>query len=183
MVLSMQLNEFRSTMMKRGAALATLFYLVLANALSTFLKIRFINPGPITVGLALTAALYLLGAHGKTLFLPFLGETVLPPTVFRTAAPTESTITVSVPAPEEATHAVFWAANPSGSAFKTPWEAYDGFKNAGVVPVVGGAATFPLFCPAPYAVPSGKTLSKHVHFRFMYPYGVLSDVHTRTIDC
>lgn len=175
------MEEFKSYIMKRGAALLIILYLVLASSLNAFLKLRVFAPGPLTIALALLASIYLL-SDARALFLPFLGETVMPPSVLRLATPTDSTIDVSVPALPGATHAIFWAANPSTKVVMDPVQAYEGFKNAGVVAVQAGTAVFPLYCPGPYAV-RNMSLPKHLHYRFVFPNGILSRVFSRDVEC
>jgi hypothetical protein len=174
------LKTFKQRLMARWAALAAVLLLVLGQALATFAGIRRTLPGWWMTLAATLGMLYLI--LDKTTFLPFLGETALPPSVLRVATPTEATIDVTVKAPRRATHVVYWAAASTGEIVPTPQAAYDGFANAGVVPVVNGTAVLPLQCPAPYKV-RGKTLKKHVHYRAVYPDGILGRVQTQNILC
>lgn len=176
------LKTFKQRLMARWAALAAVVLLVLGQALSTFAGIRRTAPGWWLTLLATVGLLYLL--MDKTTFLPFLGETALPPSVLRVATPTEATIDVTVKAPRRATHVVYWAAASTGEILPTPQAAYDGFSNAGVVQVINGTAVLPLQCPSAYKVPMGnKTLTKHVHYRAVYPDGILGRVQTQNVLC
>lgn len=176
-------TEFNSYILKRGIALVAVLYLVLVSALKHFVKVGVLGPGTVSIALATGGLLYLL-MDAKTLFLPFLGETVLPPSSLRVATPTEATIDVTVDALPGATHAVYWASNTGSKTFESPMEAYEGFKNAGTVKVTGGTVVFPLVCPSAYSVRDGeKPLPKHVHYRFVYPNGILSRVLTQKLTC
>lgn len=176
------LKTYKQRLMARWAALAAVILLVFGQALGTFAGIRRAAPGWWLTLLGTAGLVYIL--MDKTTFLPFLGETVLPPSVLRVATPTESTIDVTVKAPRRATHVVYWAAASKGDIIPTPQAAYDGFSNAGVVAVVNGTAVLPLQCPAAYKVPMrNKTLPKHVHYRAVYPDGFLGRVQTQNIMC
>ena len=174
------LKTFQQRLMARWAALAAVVLLVFGQALATFAGIRRTAPGWWMTLAATLGLLYLI--LDKTTFLPFLGETALPPSVLRVSTPTEATIDVTVKAPRRATHVVYWAAAPTGEIVPTPQAAYDGFANAGVVPVVNGTAVLALQCPSAYKV-RGKNLKKHVHYRAVYPDGILGRVQTQHVAC
>lgn len=175
------MEDFKAYLLKRGVAMALVLYLVLANTLTTYFGVKSFGPGKISVALAVIAAVYLVA--DKTTFLPFLGETVLPPNALRLGTPVDASLDVAVPAPPGATHAIYWAATTkSTTTVPTPMEAYGGYSNSGVVKIEGPTAIFPLFCPGTYTV-RGKELPKHVHYRFVYPSGVFSKVFTQDILC
>lgn len=174
------LKTFKQRLMARWAALAAVVLLVLGQALSTFAGIRRAAPGWWMTLAATVGLLYLI--VDKTTFLPFLGETALPPSVLKLSTPGEATIQVTVKAPRRATHVVYWAAASTGEIVPTPQAAYEGFSNAGVVPVVNGTAVLALQCPSGYKV-RNKTLKKHVHYRAVYPDGILGRVQTQNILC
>lgn len=182
------MQEYKTQLLKRALAFAAIFTVVFFNAGKTLFGINRMTLdatsswGPMVVAAAVVGAVYL--ALEKSTFLPFLSETVLPPSVLNVSAPTEATMNVTVgPAPNGASHAVYWAASPAASVVPNPMDAYSGFKNAGVVAVVGSAATLPLVCPASYQVPGGKTLDRHVHYRWVFPSGMLSKVYTEQVVC
>ena len=175
-------KTFQHRLLARNTALFFVFALVFASAGSKLVGWKSLTPGRWLIALALVGMIYL--CMDKSTFLPFLGETVLPPSVLRVSTPAESTIDVTVSAPRNATHVIYWAAAPSMTTIVNPTEAYAGFKNAGVVQVIGGRAVLALLCPSRYKVPmKGKALDKHVHYRFVYPDGILSDVKTEKLKC
>lgn len=136
----------------------------------------------ILVGLC---ALYLV-LYGN-LFLPFLGETVLPSSVLdKKMKYSEHAKKLIVDAPANATHVVFWASLPMMKKDDETLDhekAYGNFSNSGVTPVVNGKATLYFECPVNYNVGAfDSELSKHVHYRFVYSNGVMSDVMTAYVE-
>lgn len=115
-------------------------------------------------------------ATDRTTFLPFLGECALPPTVFQTATPRAllqgADRIVTIPAPRGAVHVVWWAAETSASH---PRQAYGTYTNAGVVDVVSGDKTVTIAL-----APVGQywKIPKHLHYRAVYPNGLLGPVKT-----
>ena len=177
------LKTFKQRLMARWAALLILVLLVLGTAGNSLLGIRRVAPGWWFAVLAVVALAYLV--MDRTVFMPFLGEAALPPSVLKVSTPTEATIDVRVKAPRRATHVVYWASEPTADVFGSPQEAYNNFDNAGVVPVVDGTAVLALQCPGNYVVPMrrGSPLPKHVHYRAVYKEGILGRVQTQTIAC
>jgi hypothetical protein len=176
------LKTMKQRLMARWAALAFVFLVVFGTAGDKLLGFRKVAPGFWVTILGTVGALFLL--MQKTTYLPFLGETILPPSVLKLAAPTEATFDVTVKVPGRATHVIYWAAGPATTIIPNPTDAYAGFTNAGVVPVINGTATLPVMCPAAYKVPMKSTpLDKHVHYRAVFPEGILGDVNTENILC
>jgi hypothetical protein len=175
-------KTMKQRLMARWVALVLVFAMVLGTAGNTILGIRQVAPGYWMTLLATLATIYLVAQ--KTTFLPFLGETVLPPSVLKMSAPTESTFNVTVKAPGRASHVIYWAAEPESGIISGPREAYGKFSNAGVVPVIDASATLPLFCPAVYKVPmKSNPLKKHVHYRAVFPEGILGEIKTQNVLC
>lgn len=126
---------------------------------------------------AAAAGALVLGTD-RTTYLPFLGETVLPPSVLNVSSMPPlgpNSKLIDIKAPPRATHLVFWAAEKNA---KTPGEAYDTFDNAGVAHVSDGTATISLAEPGQYGVPVRGTLPKHAHYRAVFPNGMLGAVQT-----
>ena len=119
----------------------------------------------------------------RDLYMPFLGPTVIPTSLLKVGTPTDATVAVTVDAPKGATHVVYWAASPSTFASSDPAGAYAGFKNAGVVEVAGGRATLRVACPGTYKVGWGRVLPRHLHYRYVFPNGVLSATKTASVTC
>lgn len=135
----------------------------------------------LVVMVALVGAVYL--GSGRDFYLPFLGPTVVPTSLLKVGTPPDATVSVSVDAPKNATHVMYWAATPSTMPAGSPMAAYRGFKNAGVVEVAGGRATLRIACPGTYKVGWGRLLPRHLHYRYIFANGVLSSVKTASVTC
>lgn len=127
------------------------------------------------------AALYV--AFDRTTFLPFLGWTVLPGDLLEETEPENATESVMVPNNPDAIKIVYWATNP-GDTVDNPYSAYSGSDNAGVVSVVGKGdqIILRLKCPKKYKV-RGKTLPRHVHYRYIFGNNIISAVYTMKVEC
>lgn len=130
-------------------------------------------------------AIYLL-FYGN-LFLPFLGETVLPHSVLdKNMKHSKNAKQLEVNAPESAIYVVYWSALPmdkQDGETLTPGKAYGGFSNSGVSKVVNGKAIIYFDCPVNYNVGLfNSELNKHVHYRFVYANGVMSDIMTTYVE-
>jgi uncharacterized membrane protein YuzA (DUF378 family) len=151
----------------------------------TFNSPLFENSIYILVGLC---ALYL--GSNRNFYLPFLGDTVLAPsTLLRSEGRSDADIEVDVDA-KGADLVMYWAAEPTGEeqqdGTKFAYDAYDKFSNAGVVPVINDKAKLKVKCPQQYWVKKWgvkSTLSKHVHYRLIYPNGWASEVMTHQLNC
>jgi len=136
------------------------------------------------------SALYL--AANRNTYLPFLNDTVMATSLIRDtgAERKNANVVVTVDA-EGATSVMYWAADPKGENIadgeKFAYDAYGDFKNAGVAEVINGKATLRVECPQKYWVKKfgvmKKTLSRHVHYRLIYPTGWVSEVLTKKLDC
>lgn len=135
----------------------------------------------LVVILGLVGAVYL--GFDRDFYMPFLGPTVLPTTVLKVGTPADASVSVSIDAPANVSHVVYWAANPSTMSRDDPMEAYRGFNNAGIVAATNGRATLRLACPGTYKVGWGRLLPRHVHYRYIYKTGVLSGVQTASVTC
>lgn len=130
--------------------------------------------------------LYLLIFQQRQMFLSFLNETVMPPTIFKSQAPFFSNSKLTVDAPG-GYMVIYWAANPAKKYYDNinSWrEAYDGFKNTGVADVVNDKAELVFSIPVRYKVTMGMTtklLDRHIHYRILYPDGIMSKVYTKKI--
>ena len=154
---------------------------------NTFNSEAFENGVYIVVGIA---ALYL--ASNRNTYLPFLGETVLSPSLIRDSGVERKNANIIVEVDAEgASSVMYWAAEPLGEGMsdgkKFAYDAYGNFKNAGVAEVVNGKATLKVECPQKYWVKKfgvmKKTLPRHVHYRLIYPTGWVSEVLTKKLNC
>lgn len=126
------------------------------------------------------AALYLV--FKRDVYLPFLNESVYPSSTLTDKVPEAATVKVTVNVKPGA-KVVYWASdsslNPSQTVVSDPWTAYDAYENAGVATAdAKGIAVLHVREPVKYAIPSGRVLSRHVHYRFAVSPGMLSRVET-----
>jgi len=117
----------------------------------------------------------------RDFYLSFLGETVYPCGSLVEKIPEKADATVSVKVPANA-NVIYWASEPSKEdvVISNPWEAYGTYQNAGVVKAdEQGNAVLKFRHPSSYKVwREMKTLSKHVHYRYCFHPGMLSEVLT-----
>ncbi len=122
-------------------------------------------------------------AFDRTLWLPFLGETVLPEALIPVKEHVgKEKITVKV-APN--TKVAYWAALPKSADKDDDKDpavevAYDGYTNSGVVMSdAEGNAVLTFDKGTSYVVPSGKTIQSHVHYRELRgTYGIIGPVRS-----
>ena len=148
------LNRFLSGVFKRRLPLDRIIYVVVA-----------------------ISALIL--AFQRDVWLPFLGETVLPGAVVALKTNSgDTTVDVHV---KPGTKVVYWAAEPSptegvGDVPKVK-TAYDKFENSGVVAAnEQGVAKLVFNKGTSYVVPSGRKIESHVHYREFGEDGIMGPV-------
>ena len=129
------------------------------------------------------AALYLV--FNRDVYLPFLNESVYPSSTLTDKVPEAATVKVTINVKPGA-KVVYWASdskkNPNQSIVPNPWAAYDAYENAGVATADDkGIAVLHVREPVKYSIPSGRVLSRHVHYRFEVSPGMLSRVETINI--
>jgi uncharacterized membrane protein YuzA (DUF378 family) len=129
------------------------------------------------------AALYLV--LKRDVYLPFLNESVYPSSTLTDKVPEDATVKVTINVKPGA-KVVYWASdskkNPNQSVVSDPWTAYDAYENAGVATAdAKGIAVLTVREPVKYAIPSGRVLSRHVHYRYVVRPGMLSRVETVNI--
>lgn len=146
-----------------------------------------INPkigwlGKITALLVIVYVIY-LGFQRNT-YLPFLGPTVLPFTLFpEELKPKDADLEFVIPVYEpDGTKVVYWASQPSKTIVENPFKAYADYRNVGITNVKNEMATMVVSCPSSYKVP-GKTLKPHIHYRILYPTGIMGEVKTAYVNC
>jgi hypothetical protein len=122
---------------------------------------------------ALASALWL--ASCRTTWLPFLGSTVMPTGLLTPQTPRDSDMSIMLDAPKSAVRCIYWGSVTSSN---DPIQAYGGFSNGGIADVVNGRVKLALLRPKAYLVYTRKTLAPHVHYRWIGPRGMLSDVKT-----
>ena len=128
----------------------------------------------ILVGVSALAIMF----HRDT-YLPFLGQTALPCSVLTDKVPSDATVSIKVVVKPNS-KVVYWAAEHSKdmAIAPNPWEAYQKYENAGVVTADNqGTAILKVRDPIRYNVP-GRTLDKHIHYRYCKSNGLVSRVLT-----
>lgn len=127
----------------------------------------------------------------RDLYLPFLGETVIPASILQDTQP-RGNVVVAIDHLPPRSKVIFWAAGAgaagtAGGAAASPQVAYKDSLNGGIVTTDDeGIAYVTLVCPQQYKVNRlgiDKVLPKHVHFRFEIPSkpGLFSAVHTHEL--
>jgi uncharacterized membrane protein YuzA (DUF378 family) len=116
----------------------------------------------------------------RDLWLPFLGESVLPGSLIPLKDVFgDTTVDVKV---KPNTRVAYWASLPQENG-KTPLvhEAYGDFKNAGVVlSDKDGIARLTVNKGTSYIVPSGREISRHVHYRELdQVWGLVGPIQTK----
>jgi len=112
-------------------------------------------------------------ALDKATWLPFLGEAAMPVSLFTPRIPSRANQQIELKAPPAARRIVYWASDIPNA--KHPSKAYG--TNAGVSDIVDGIAVIVIRAPYEYSI-RGHRISKHVHYRWIYGNGLLSDVKT-----
>jgi uncharacterized membrane protein YuzA (DUF378 family) len=121
----------------------------------------------------------------RDIYLPFLGETIVPGGALAERTPQNANDQVTITTLPGA-KVLYWAAEPNPTqGTDTPgWqEAYSEFENSGVAVADGaGKATLRFRGPPQgYTVPIMGKLEPHVHFRICNPHGVMGRVQIKMI--
>jgi uncharacterized membrane protein YuzA (DUF378 family) len=120
-------------------------------------------------------------AFDRTLWLPFLGESVMPSALIPVTANSTSANAVKVQVKVSPnTKVAYWAAKPGDNPDTPVMDAYGKYDNSGVVMSdEKGDATIVVEKGTEYTVPSGKQLKSHVHYRELSgEYGMIGPVKT-----
>jgi hypothetical protein len=174
----------------------TVFYtLLIIISPNVYMIIKLIS---VTV---LIAAIY-IGANRNT-YLPFLGSTAVPPSVFqREMIPAGYNVSYVLSLNdnvEDGTYVLYWGALSSRDALSSgdrkkckeiirnnPIDAYGDYSNTGMVTAKNGKATLYFNCPDKYQVGDmmKKTIERHIHYRLIKPNSpMMSPVYTAYVKC
>jgi uncharacterized membrane protein YuzA (DUF378 family) len=131
----------------------------------------------ILVGLAALPLLF-----QRDVYLPFLGETVLPGGALTVKTPQNANDQLTIRTRPGA-KVVYWAAEPNpnqGKDLPTPDVAYAEFENSGVVVADSTGHAILRFRgpPQAYTVPFKGRLEPHVHFRISNEHGFMERIQT-----
>ena len=133
----------------------------------------------------LLCAMYV--ALNRNTYLPFLGYTALPPSMFLDVfEPRDATqeIVLDVDAPD-GTKVVYWAANNSkkDAVHVNPMVAYSDYSNSGIAVVMKKKAVVRFRCPDKYKA-GMSIINKHIHYRLVVPNSpLMSPVYTKYVYC
>jgi uncharacterized membrane protein YuzA (DUF378 family) len=121
----------------------------------------------------------------RDMYLPFLGETVLPAGALAPKTPQNANDQVTIRTRPGA-KVVYWASEPNptqGKDLPTFQEAYDAYENSGVVVADSSGHAILRFRgpPQAYSVPMKGRLEPHVHFRICDDNGFMERVQTISI--
>jgi len=121
----------------------------------------------------------------RDIYLPFLGETIVPGGALAEKTPQNATDQVTITTIPGA-KVLYWAAEPNPTQGKDVpnWdEAYTEFENSGVAIADGAGNAILRFRgpPQSYKVPIMGKLESHVHFRICDKTGVMGRVQTKMI--
>jgi len=122
----------------------------------------------------------------RDMYLPFLGETVVPGGALTQKTPQNANEQVSIRTLPNA-KIVYWASEPNpnqGKELPNWTEAYDEFENSGVAvaDATGQAVLRFRGPPQAYKVPLMGRLAPHVHFRICDDRGMMGRVQTKRLD-
>lgn len=151
------------------------------DAVATFLPKLLVKIVYFAVGIS---ALYL--AFKRDVYLPFLGETVLPCAAFASRTPDNANQEVTINTLPN-TKVIYWASEPKGDASGNieSWDvAYNDFANSGVsISDDKGKAVLRFRGnPQAYTVAYKGVIKPHVHFRICEKYGMVGPVQTYYLE-
>lgn len=117
-------------------------------------------------------------ASNKTTWLPFLGVGIFPSTLVPLNKPTDTNKKVVISTTPN-TKVAYWSSK-SKDINTNVVDAYGDYSNSGVVMSdASGNATLEFSESTGYTVPSGKVISKHIHYRTIgSPDGMIGAVET-----
>ena len=121
----------------------------------------------------------------RDIYLPFLGETIVPGGALAEKTPQNANEQVTITTIPGA-KVLYWASEPNptqGKEIPTWDEAYSEFENSGVAIADGAGNAILRFRgpPQAYKVPIMGRLESHVHFRICDAHGVMGRVQTKMI--
>lgn len=131
-------------------------------------------------------------ALNRNTYLPFLGNTAIPPVLFsRELLPQGANVSyvLNLPNVADGTYLIYWgslASKDKDTIKPNPIEAYGDYSNTGITRVKGNKATMSFNCPDRYNVGSfmTKTLDRHIHYRLIAPNSpIMSQVYTTYVNC
>jgi len=100
----------------------------------------------------------------KSIWIPFLDNTVLPCSLINKLPPKDATLEIKVKTTPFKKIA-YWASNPSDTLLDV-WNAYGDYSNAGTTTAdENGIALCKIRPPTGYILPNGSSMLSHLHYR------------------
>lgn len=146
----------------------------------TFNSSKFLRTVYIIVGLS---ALMLL--FKRDFYLPFLGKTVMPLSLFSPTRMSDYNYVhqLKVPNHQKYKYVLYWAAMADeGLVGENPQEAYADYNNMGIELIKDENVNLYVKVPEKYKVPFRGILPRHIHYRLVGHNGLLSRIHTIKVD-
>ena len=115
----------------------------------------------------------------RDIFLPFLGDTVIPTSILIDRVPvnynTEKKVNIT-----PNTKILYWASESNDNVLDNPWEAYKEYNNMGVTTSdSNGNAILKVRKPSAYKKPyKSYVLQPHIHYRYVISNGMMSRIET-----
>lgn len=156
----------------------TVFDFNLVEYLSKFINDTLNSNYPIDKVIYVLVALAGIKLLRRDVFLPFLGKTVIPPTVvpMKENKYKKDKVIIKV---QPNSKVMYWAAKKMKTEKEDVWDAYDDYSNSGVTQSdKNGKAVLLLEKGSGYIVPGGKYIKPHVHFRYEVKPGMFSRIET-----
>jgi len=182
------MNKFNYDYKMRLLTICLSIFTILSKLFPELDKI-FFNKNIYKIFYFLLLILIIITAYDKHLYLPFLGNTIIPFNLFK---PIDNTINIdskftklsNIVDATDAYYVIWWASEPSDiiNNSQNPEEAYKDYKNSGVIKPVNNKAEINVYCPNQYTA-RGNILDKHVHYRLVYKNGIVSEVKTLKLLC
>ena len=115
----------------------------------------------------------------RDIFLPFLGETVIPSSLLIDRVPSNHTVEQEITITPN-TKVLYWASEPNDAILDNPWDAYLDYDNMGVTTSDdNGKAILKVRQPSAYKKPyKNKVLEPHIHYRYEISNGMMSRIET-----
>ena len=152
----------------------------LIDGLSNHFSVKNYNPKNVIYLLITLSAFYLL-CSDKYFFTPFLGDTIVPCSLLNKEPPKNYNLEKIIDT-EPNRKIIYWATLPDKKDLYA-WDAYGDYSNSGVTfSDKNGKAVLKVIKPSSYKIPSGNTLSEHIHYRVCSdkddPEGMLGRIET-----
>lgn len=125
-------------------------------------------------------------SSNKKTFLPFLGPTVFPPSLFNfNLIPNGDLEKVELYLNAvDGTRIIYWGSLQDDNVKNNPIDAYGDYSNTGIAEIKNNKATLYYNYPSNYKVGTfvNKVLEKHIHYRLVYPNNpMISPVYTKKV--